>query len=49
MTEREREKMLDKQNGEEAGFFLTLDPILSSLGTRNPPLFIMGRRWTFCL
>jgi len=32
-----------------AGFWLTLDPIFSSLGPLNPPLFIGGGRGQSCL
>jgi len=50
MVEREcRERLAAEKTGEEAGFFWFLDPILSSLGPSNPPIFIGGGRGQYFL
>jgi hypothetical protein len=46
--EREGEKKLQKR-GKKVGFWLTLDPIFSSLRPSNPPLFIDGGKGQSCL
>jgi len=47
-VEREREKKC-AETGKKLVFWLTLDPIFSSLGPSNPPLFIGSGRGQSCL
>jgi hypothetical protein len=47
-VEREKEKKC-AETGKKLVFWLTLDPIFSSLRPSNPPLFIGGGRGQSCL